>query len=368
MNIISKNAARTISTFVLAGALLAGCSGGGGSSDSGSSSSSEEQTGGTGGGATAREVIDAFVNDYIIPDYAELEAAASTLAASAEALKASPSESTLAAAKSAWIATRRPWEQSETALFGPVEFFGFDPAMDTWPVNQTDLQAVLQSGQTLSTATVSNLDPSLKGFHTIEYLLFGAGGAKTASDFSSREFDYLIATTKELHGITASLLNAWTTGINGQTAYSSEFLNAGKGSTSFPTEQSAVEQIVQGQIGICDEVANGKIADPFDQRDPNIVESQFSYNSIQDFSDNIRGVKRVLDTSLNSFISARSPAVATKVNQAANDAIAAIQQIPEPFRDAIQDSSNDSTIIAAQQATRELLTILQSEVLPLVGQ
>lgn len=359
--------AKTLIVAFLTAAVLPGCSGGGGGGGSDGSASGGDSSGVTGGGTTERAVIEAFVNDYIVQDYAELEAAAGALAASAQTLRAAPSEANLSAAKAAWVATRQPWEQSETALFGPVEFYGFDPALDTWPVNQTDLQAVLNSGQSLSAQAVGNLDPSLKGFHTIEYLLFGNGGDKTAGDFTDREFDYLVATTEELHGITAALLNAWTSGINGQPPYADEFLNAGRGSASFPTEQSAVEQIVQGQIGICDEVANGKIADPFTQRNPNIVESQFSFNSIQDFSDNIRGVKKVLDTSLTTYIASRNPALADRLNQAVNNAISAILRIPEPFRDAIQDSANDSTIIAAQEATRNVLNILQNEVLPVIG-
>ena len=47
----------------------------------------------------------------------------------------------------AWVAARVPWEQSEGFLFGPVDTFGYDPAMDSWPVNRTDLDAVLASGQ-----------------------------------------------------------------------------------------------------------------------------------------------------------------------------------------------------------------------------
>lgn len=366
MKVIFKNPLCMLITVTLMAVVLSGCSGGGGSGGD-DASSGGDTAGGSGGGTTERSVIDAYVNDYIVPDYAQLEAAAANLAASAAALQAAPSEANLTAAKAAWVAAREPWEQSETALFGPVEFYGFDPAMDTWPVNQTDLQAVLNSGQSLTAQAVGNLDPSLKGFHTIEYLLFGNDGNKTAGEFTDREFDYLVATTEELHGITAALLNAWTTGINGQPPYTEELLNAGRGSASFPTEQSAVEQIVQGQIGICDEVANGKIADPFTQRNPNIVESQFSFNSIEDFSDNIRGVKKVLDTSLFNYIAGKDQSLADKLSQAVDDAIAAILRIPEPFRDAIQDPANDATIIAAQEATRNVLNILQSEVLQIIG-
>ena len=43
-------------------------------------------------------------------------------------------------------------------------------------------------------------------------------------------------------------------------------------------------------IGICDEVANGKIAGRFVNKDPLIEEGQFNHTSLIDFQDNIPSV------------------------------------------------------------------------------
>ena len=51
--------------------------------------------------------------------------------------------------------------------------------------------------------------------------------------------------------------------------------------------------MVGGIINILDEVANGKIAGPYDAKDPSLVESQFAYNALSDFTHNLRGVENV---------------------------------------------------------------------------
>lgn len=346
---------------VLLAAACIGCGGGGGGS---SNSSGGSQTFTSGGGTPQREAIDNYVNGYIIPTLRALDSAAGTLDSSVNALVAAPSASGLQAARNAWVATRVPWETSETALFGPVDFYGFDPAMDSWPVNKTDLDTVLNSGQTLSEGTVASFDNALKGFHTIEYLLYGNAGEKEASQITAREGEYLLATTGDLKNVTASLLAAWVSGYNGQAPYASEVVKAGQGSTTFPSENSAVEQFVRGVIGICDEVANGKIADPFAQRNPNIVESQFSGNSLADFANNIRGANDVYETAISDLVAPGNPALDAKVRAAFANAVASIRAIPEPFLTAIQSSSNDAVIKNAQANVRNVQTIMEREVLP----
>ena len=118
--------------------------------------------------------------------------------------------------------------------------------------------------------------------------------------------------------------------------------------------------------GIADEVANGKIADPFDSRNPNIVESQFSGNSLTDFANNIGGLKIAYETSLSGLVSSDNPGLDAQTRAAIDAAIAAIRNIPETFRDSIQDGRNDGAIKAAQAAVRNVQNILETQILPVV--
>jgi uncharacterized iron-regulated protein len=131
-------------------------------------------------------------------------------------------------------------------------------------------------------------------------------------------------------------------------------------------------------IGICDEVANGKIADPFDGNDPTLEESQFSDNSLADFQNNIRSVKNAYlggtefgptsGRGLSAWVLERDPALDARVRLEIDDAIEAIGAIPFPFRTAIGDPVAEDEIIAAQAAIETLMATLAGDVTSLVTQ
>ena len=53
--------------------------------------------------------------------------------------------------------------------------------------------SLLASNQAFTQGFLDSTQTTLKGFHPMEYLLFGANGAKIPSDFTPREKEYLIA-------------------------------------------------------------------------------------------------------------------------------------------------------------------------------
>jgi uncharacterized iron-regulated protein len=337
--------------------------GGGGSDDSGG-----------GGGGTNDEfiqsIIDDFVDNVVIPTYNLLRIRATNLREACEALEADPTEENLEAARDAWFAARVPWEQSEAWLFGPVDFKGHDPALDSWPVNRTDLDAVLAGDDELTEEFVRNLDPTLKGFHTAEYLLF----AFAVDELGAREFEYLISVVRDIESTAEELYTDWT---QGDEPFGEIMKDAGNNSV-FPSQVSALEQIIEGMSIILDEVANGKIAEPFDNQDVEAVESQFSFNSRQDFANDIRGALHaytgdhpglgLTGTGLDELVAETDPELADRMEDEINAAITAILAIPQPFRDAILDPDAADEIVAAQEACRQAFDTLNEEVLPVVQQ
>lgn len=313
-------------------------------------------------------ILKDFTDKVIIATYADLDEQAGELLAAVEALQADPLEANLRTAQDAWVATRIPWEASEGFLFGPVDFNGYDPALDSWPVNRIDLDGVLASGNALTAEYVGGLDGTLKGFHTIEYLLFGEGRSKAAADLTEREFAYLIATTQHLKATAKDLHASWiATGGN----FGQKVRDAGHGSDVYPSAQAAVQEMVTGMIGICDEVANGKIADPFVEEDPRLVESQFSFNSIADFQNNIRSVRNVYTgdyagtgRGLDEFIRQADDALDQRLKREIETAIDEIGRIEQPFRDAIR--SDREQIETAQAAVARIQQTLEEDILPLV--
>ena len=323
----------------------------------------------TNAGFTDPQVIVDFADRVVIPTYALLDDRAAALHAAAMTLRAAPSPARLRAAQDAWVATRVPWEQSEGFLFGPVAAQGFDPAMDSWPVDRTDLEAVLASSDALTATYIRNLPETQKGFHAIEYLLFGEARDRDADDLDARELAYLTGLTLELTAVTAALEASWTTGAP---PYRDVFTTAGAaGNTAYPSLDAAAQEILVGMSGICDEVANGKIADPYDAHDPNLVESQYSYNSRLDFADNLRSVENAYTgdvpaagttgRGLDEVVRAVDPALDTRLRAELADAIAKIQAIPDPFRDAITTPAAYPAIEAAQAAIRTVQTTIDGD-------
>ena len=81
-----------------------------------------------------------------------------------------------------------PWETSEAFLFGPVADKGLDPNMDSWPLDQDGIVQILTSGNYSDLNWDGDYDEeddkiagaqALRGYHTLEYLIFKDGEART---------------------------------------------------------------------------------------------------------------------------------------------------------------------------------------------
>ena len=316
----------------------------------------------------AATTLNDFANTVVLATYTDLDNKAGTLLNSVRVLQTSTTQANLGRAQTAWKAARRPWEQSEAFLFGPVDTQGLDPALDSWPVNRVDLNAVLSSSDALTASSIDGLEDTLKGFHTIEYLLFRDGNQRKAANITPRELEYLVATTENLKAKTAQLRLAWdASGEN----FAAEVANAGSSSQIYKSQKSAMQEMVNGMIVIADEVANGKISDPFNERDTTLVESQFSFNSITDFQDNIRGIQNVYlgkftadGQGLSDFVASQDTALDARFQTEVQTAIEAIGAIPDPFRDSI--SASRSTVQAAIDAVSKVQRTLEQDILSLV--
>ncbi len=304
--------------------------------------------------------------NVIYATYIDLDAKAAALQQAIDTLNAHPTDSNLALAKQAWRNIRQADEADEGFLFGPVENLGVDAGTDSWPLDVTALNGVLSSNGALTKEVMDIASPNIKGFHTIEYLLWGENGAKTAASLTSRELQYLEATTQSLKGLTDALSLAWNpAGGN----FLGTFESAGQGSNQYHSQSGAVEDLLDGIIGICDEVSNSKIYGAFSEQDDTLEESRFSDNSNADFANNIRSVQNVyLGTyvgqgnglGLKSLILAQKDTVlAAKIDVQTDSAISAIGQMTPTFHLAI--FNNKAKVQAAINAVQALKKTLSSQ-------
>ena len=135
----------------------------------------------------AQAVAD-YVDVVVVPTYKDLKECNQSLLEAVEAFRQSPSNAGFKACANAWLAAREPWETSEAFLFGPVADKGLDPNMDSWPLDQDGIVQVLTSGSYDSLDWNGDYDEesdaiasaqSLRGFHTLEFLLFKDGNARS---------------------------------------------------------------------------------------------------------------------------------------------------------------------------------------------
>jgi len=315
-------------------------------------------------------VLAAYADHVVVATYADMAAKCDALATACDSLAAAPSQAVLDAAAAAWVDARSPWECSEAFLFGPAGFMNLDPSLDSWPVDHLQLDDVLASSFELSPEFVADgLGPALRGYHTVEYLLFREGAPRAVGELSARELAYVAAAAAVLADDAATLHDAWSDGIDGGTPFRDEFAAAGTGGSRYSGQTAAVQELIEGMIAICDEVANGKIADPYDENDTSLVESQFSFNSLVDFQDNLRSVRNAYlgeyhrlgtdHVGLTDAVAEMDAQLDARVRAEMDAAVAAIAAIPAPFRDNLDAAT---AIEAAQAAVVTVMTSLEADV------
>ena len=130
-------------------------------------------------------ILTQYADQVVVPTYKEMKEKAWDLYNAMLALQQdNKNQSKLDAACTAWRAVRVPWEQSEAVLFGPAgeeTGLGFDPSMDSWPLDQEDIATII-TDKNLSTVEqyIGAIgSESVRGFHTIELLLFKNGQNRT---------------------------------------------------------------------------------------------------------------------------------------------------------------------------------------------
>ena len=191
-------------------------------------------------------ILVSYVNAVVLPTYKDLKEKNAALYAAAKAFAASPSDDNFQRCCNAWLEARTPWETSEAFLFGPVDALGLDPNMDSWPLDQEAIVNILNSGEFENMVWGEGDDDEtveakqgVRGFHTMEYLIFKDGKARTVNGGTSTEAadldytaanarswgNYMVQVGKLLEEDATALYNAWTVSYEGGSAYKDLFLS-----------------------------------------------------------------------------------------------------------------------------------------------
>lgn len=313
-----------------------------------------------------KSATEAYVQHTVLPTYSAMADAAIRMRDLCHAVQEKHAAGTLTtgdikAAGDAWKEARKNWELSEAFLFGPAANHNIDPHIDSWPLDKAAMDNLLvqiRNGNQWSLE--NNGGYGLIGFHAVEYMLFELSADENISlvhstDYTPEELEYLVAVADDLCQQCVCLEACWAGTENVSEAkqkiledaeldynenYGWEMMNAGNAGSRFKTYQEAAEELIQGCIDIADEVGNTKIGRPHigsSQEDKNYIESPYSLNSIEDFADNIRSIKNAYlgsksgDASVSDYVKSVSPDADAAVRNAIDNAISAIEAVPEPF-------------------------------------
>lgn len=337
--------------------------------------------------ATKTAILSQYVNGVVVPTYKSLADNAIELSELCAQLRKNPSQSLVDQACDKWIEARKYWELSEAFLFGAAGDYFIDPHIDSWPLKKSSLDEVLNNSALMAELDedgagadgFTTLGYGLLGFHAVEYVLFRDGAPRELSNITENELIYNAAVAEDL-AIQAARLEASWAGMSNVSSikqqmlednelepsmnYGETMINAGKaGNASYKTQLDAMVQLLQGASDISDEVGNTKITDPVNSGNVLDVESWYSWNSIADFTDNLRSVRNAYYGSLNGQVNTNSMAsymarnhasIDNELRRAIDNAITTVAAMPTPFRNHLTKAETQAAVDACNALMEQL--------------
>lgn len=151
--------------------------------------------------------------------------------------------------------------------------------------------------------------------------------------------------------------------------FAQQVINAGNGSTKYATRQEVYMALAGGLIDICEEVGGGKMKEPFDAKDPSIVESPYSGNSAIDFKNNIIGIQNVYlglngGKGLKDIVAAKNKSLDNTLRAKITAAINSFDNITVNFEEAI--ISQRVQVQQTMKALEDLKEALENNLIPFI--
>ena len=321
-------------------------------------------------------ILNQYVENTIAPTYSNLAAKSQELVDALRTLQSNKTDANVQAVCNIFLEARSWWEKSEAFLFGPANDFGIDPHIDSWPLDETGFNTMMNNTAQMQALAGDDgdvyagdyLGNALLGFHGIEYVLFENGAPKSASAISDLYLTYAVAVAGDLRNRCFQLEVSWlgnkapaahvarmeelefnTTVNGGSFSYGENMLKAGNAGSTYATRASALAVIIDGCCSIADEVGTSKIGKPYNGEDPTYIESPYSQKSIEDFYDTLISIqnsymggvesRRDESKSLHHFVAEKDKDLDAEVMAAISEALRAIHNMKHPFVNNISDPS-----------------------------
>jgi putative iron-regulated protein len=336
--------------------------------------------GGDDGDGDMAEVAETYAAN-VYASYSDTLAKAQALQTAVDAFLASPSESTLSAARQAWIDARVPYGQTEVFRFydGPIDNpdDGPEPQLNAWPLDEAYIDyvegmpqaGIINDTTAFPTITVDVITEQNEnggeanisaGYHAIEFLLWGQDlsadgpGARPYTDYvdagtaenQDRRRTYLQLVTQLLVDDLTHVTDQWKPDADN---YRADFVAGGKAS---------IQKILLGMGSLSGaELSGERMTVALDNRDQEDEHSCFSDNTHDDLYANALGIQNVYlgrygdhdGPGIEDLVRAKDAALADTLTSQIAASVAAIQAIPAPFDQAIMNDADRALVTTAIQ-------------------
>jgi putative iron-regulated protein len=238
------------------------------------------------------KVLTNIGNNIILEIYQDLDDDSDPLITAVQALRASQTQANLDAARQAWLDSRIPFEIGEAHEFGPVKTGDIKKKLDFWPASVPAINEITSGTEPINQAYVDSRPYEAKGYHGMEYLLWGEDpkNPRGAGSFSPRELEYLEALAVDHKLLAEWVNNEWEPEGNNWVRH---LTNPGPDDDIHKTELAAIQTVVDRLTRISEEVGKEYLGEPLQAQDPRQLESYFSNSSGDDFYNILLGIQAV---------------------------------------------------------------------------
>jgi putative iron-regulated protein len=309
---------------------------------------------------------------------------------SAEAFLASPTEDTLTAARTAWLASREHYLLVEGARFydGPIDVAppNHEASLNSWPLDEayvdyTTNKATMAVDETNGLINHVDLLPTItseaidalnaqggdtnisNGYHAIEFLLWGQAlvdvgpGARPATDYvvggprknADRRATYLRMLVASVTSHLTAVRDAWAPNA----AYRTQFTQGGKASIGLAL--TGLGRMSKGEL------ASQRIDAPYASKARRDQHDCFSSLTLTDYVRDARGIQAMYlgnygsndGPGIDTLVRAVNPDVDARLQAQLQKSVDAVAAIPAPFEASIvgADDSPGRTAIRAAVAS-----------------
>lgn len=296
-------------------------------------------------GPSRGSVVADLVRDVALPHHEALGSSTAALPAAFD-LCAAPTNATIASAQDAWRLAASDWAGVEAFFYGPAMDDHVDAAVWFWPTRPEMLEDVIAGDAPIDAALVDGLGAASKGLPAIEAQLFDPAGGDVLARFApavpvaARRCALVHELAIDVDEHAGALVDAWTSG------YADDL--ADPPNARYDDDRAALDEIVNGIIGLLQRVHDQKIGIPFGGKtngtpQPDLVESRYSDESLAAITTNLATVRALYlgvddGLGLQDLVVARAPMLDESIRTALDEADAAVAAIPPPLRVAVGES------------------------------